>query len=147
MNLLLGSHCFSGPNTRVQCLGLTQALVPTPGGLHCTAADSRCSIQLALPLPRYPDSHPAAEPQDAAGEPKTHAFEADPRNEDMLVGIRDGLTRRLVFQWRPAAKVSALDAGFLLGDGVWEGLRVHKGCVLFAWVCSPDCADPCRWTA
>jgi branched-chain amino acid aminotransferase group I len=34
--------------------------------------------------------------------------------------------------WRPEAKVSVFDAGFVLGDGVWEGLRVHRGTVLFA---------------
>ena len=83
------------------------------------------------------DSRYAADQKDAAGERTAHAFEADPRNEDMLIAIRDGLSHRLVFQWRPAAKVSALDAGFLLGDGVWEGIRVHKGCLLFVWVRLP----------
>ncbi len=34
--------------------------------------------------------------------------------------------------WRPAARVSVFDSGFLLGDGVWEGLRLHGGVVLFA---------------
>ncbi|EFN51197.1 hypothetical protein CHLNCDRAFT_28349 [Chlorella variabilis] len=29
--------------------------------------------------------------------------------------------------WRPEAKVSVLDSGFMLGDGVWEGLRLHRG--------------------
>ena len=33
---------------------------------------------------------------------------------------------------RRQARVSALDAGFMMGDGVWEGLRVHRGVVLFA---------------
>jgi branched-chain amino acid aminotransferase len=28
--------------------------------------------------------------------------------------------------------VSVLDSGFLLGDGVWEGIRVHKGAMVFA---------------
>lgn len=83
------------------------------------------------------DKRYAADQKGAAGELTAHAFEADPRNEDMLIAIRDGLSHRLVFQWRPAAKVSALDAGFLLGDGVWEGIRVHKGCLLFVWVRLP----------
>lgn len=104
-----------------------------PSGVDPTAAGSP-SVQLGVPPLCDHDGHTDAEPPRVASESSTHAFEADPRNEDMLVGIRDGLTRRLVFQWRPAAKVSALDAGFLLGDGVWEGLRIHKGCVLFAWV-------------
>ncbi len=34
--------------------------------------------------------------------------------------------------WRPEAKVSVLDSGFMLGDGVWEGMRLHKGMLLFA---------------
>lgn len=36
--------------------------------------------------------------------------------------------------WRPEAKVSVLDSGFLLGDGVWEGIRLHRGTLLFAQV-------------
>jgi branched-subunit amino acid aminotransferase/4-amino-4-deoxychorismate lyase len=30
------------------------------------------------------------------------------------------------------ARVSVLDSGFMLGDGVWEGLRLHRGVVAFA---------------
>ena len=33
--------------------------------------------------------------------------------------------------WRPEASVSVLDSGFMLGDGVWEGLRLHKGVLVF----------------
>ena len=32
---------------------------------------------------------------------------------------------------RIEAKVSIFDAGFVLGDGVWEGIRLHKGGLLF----------------
>jgi branched-chain amino acid aminotransferase len=32
---------------------------------------------------------------------------------------------------RNDAKVSIFDAGFVVGDGVWEGLRLHKGALLF----------------
>ncbi len=32
--------------------------------------------------------------------------------------------------WRPAAKVSVLDSGYMLGDGVWEGLRLHRGVLM-----------------
>jgi branched-chain amino acid aminotransferase len=32
---------------------------------------------------------------------------------------------------REAAKVSIFDAGFCMGDGVWEGLRLHRGRLLF----------------
>ncbi|PNH08681.1 Branched-chain-amino-acid aminotransferase-like protein 2 [Tetrabaena socialis] len=36
--------------------------------------------------------------------------------------------RRLAV-WRPHACVSVLDSGYMLGDGVWEGIRLHKGCL------------------
>jgi branched-chain amino acid aminotransferase len=32
---------------------------------------------------------------------------------------------------RPEAKVSIFDGGFVVGDGVWEGLRLHHGALLF----------------
>jgi branched-chain amino acid aminotransferase len=32
---------------------------------------------------------------------------------------------------REQAKVSVFDGGFVVGDGVWEGLRLHKGALLF----------------
>ncbi|MEM9234552.1 MAG: aminotransferase class IV [Pseudomonadota bacterium] len=32
---------------------------------------------------------------------------------------------------RAEAKISVFDSGFMLGDGVWEGLRVHKGRIPF----------------
>jgi branched-chain amino acid aminotransferase len=57
--------------------------------------------------------------------PGSQDFLPDPRNEGVLA-LRDG---DLV----PAstAQVSIFDAGFGLGDGVWEGLRLHKGALLF----------------
>ncbi|MEO0879112.1 MAG: aminotransferase class IV [Pseudomonadota bacterium] len=51
----------------------------------------------------------------------THAYEDDPRNADILIDINGDLVSR------PDAKVSVFDSGFVLGDGVWEGLRVHTG--------------------
>lgn len=62
----------------------------------------------------------------------THVHLPDPRNADVLVGMRDGVTGHFDLVWRPEAKVSVLDSGFMLGDGVWEGIRVHKGVLLFA---------------
>jgi branched-chain amino acid aminotransferase len=52
-------------------------------------------------------------------------FVDDPRNADMLAYVGGELV--------PArtASVSIFDAGFGLGDGVWEGLRLHKGSLLF----------------
>jgi len=52
-------------------------------------------------------------------------FAADPRNADLKVYVNGALVPRA------EAKVSVFDAGFVLGDGVWEGLRLHKGRLLF----------------
>lgn len=52
-------------------------------------------------------------------------FAADPRNATALIYLNGELVPR------EAAKVSIFDAGFVLGDGVWEGLRLHKGALLF----------------
>src|SRR4051794_11963710 len=51
----------------------------------------------------------------------THDFEDDPRNEGVLIWVGGELVPR------ERAVVSVFDAGFLLGDGVWEGLRVRSG--------------------
>jgi branched-chain amino acid aminotransferase len=55
----------------------------------------------------------------------TQAFEIDPRNENILISINGELFPRA------KALVSVFDSGFVLGDGVWEGLRVHAGGVAF----------------
>lgn len=55
----------------------------------------------------------------------THAYEDDPRNETVLIYINGELTPR------PEAKISVFDSGFLLGDGMWEGLRLHHGKLAF----------------
>ncbi len=55
----------------------------------------------------------------------THSYIPDPRNADILINI-DG---ELIV--RDQAKVSVFDAGFMMGDGVWEGLRVHQGQIAF----------------
>ena len=51
----------------------------------------------------------------------THASAEDARNADILIWI-DGELRP-----RREATVSVYDSGFLLGDGMWEGLRLHHG--------------------
>ena len=51
----------------------------------------------------------------------THAYSPDPRNETILIDVNGTLFPR------HEAKVSVFDSGFVLGDGVWEGLRVHPG--------------------
>ena len=55
----------------------------------------------------------------------THAYVPDPRNKDVLININGDLIPR------EQAVVSVFDAGFMMGDGVWEGLRVHHGKVAF----------------
>ena len=51
----------------------------------------------------------------------THDFEDDPRNEQLLIWVNGELLPR------ERAVVSVFDSGFVLGDGVWEGLRVSGG--------------------
>jgi len=51
----------------------------------------------------------------------THDFVDDPRNADILIGVNGRLVPRA------EAMVSVFDAGFVLGDGVWEGLRIADG--------------------
>ena len=56
-----------------------------------------------------------------------HAYADDPRNADILIAVNDTLAPR------KEAVVSVFDSGFVLGDGVWEGLRLHKGGIPFLW--------------
>jgi branched-chain amino acid aminotransferase len=56
----------------------------------------------------------------------THDFEDDPRNEAVLIWVNGELVPR------ERAVVSVFDSGFVLGDGVWEGLRVRGGHPAFA---------------
>ena len=50
---------------------------------------------------------------------------SDPRNASILINVNGEL------KLRAEAVVSVFDSGFMLGDGVWEGLRVHKGKLAF----------------
>src|SRR3954465_2604235 len=50
---------------------------------------------------------------------------SDPRNASILINVNGELRPRA------EAMVSVFDSGFMLGDGVWEGLRVHKGKLAF----------------
>lgn len=51
----------------------------------------------------------------------THDYQPDARNADIKISINGELHPRA------EAKVSVFDSGFVLGDGVWEGLRLHAG--------------------
>ena len=55
----------------------------------------------------------------------THEYEDDPRNSEVIISVNGNLLPR------SEAKVSVFDAGFLLGDGVWESFRLHKGNLVF----------------
>ncbi len=57
--------------------------------------------------------------------PGSQDFEDDPANASALIYLNGALVPRA------EAKVSVFDAGFVVGDGVWEGLRLHKGALLF----------------
>ena len=50
----------------------------------------------------------------------THDYEIDSRNDNIQIYI-DGQ-----FFPRADAKVSVMDSGYLLGDGVWEGIRLYN---------------------
>jgi len=55
----------------------------------------------------------------------THEAGNDLRNATLLININGELVPR------ERTMVSVFDSGFVLGDGVWEGLRVHHGCIAF----------------
>ncbi len=55
----------------------------------------------------------------------TQDYVGDPRNDDVLVSVDGGLVHR------DRAVVSVFDSGFVLGDGVWEGLRLIGGRIAF----------------
>ena len=55
----------------------------------------------------------------------THDYQDDPRNASILISVNGALVPR------DQAVVSVFDSGFILGDGVWEGLRVVDGGIAF----------------
>jgi len=50
----------------------------------------------------------------------THDYIKDSRNENILIYINGK------YFTRSKASISVFDSGFLLGDGVWEGIRLHN---------------------
>ena len=60
----------------------------------------------------------------AQGE-SAQGYLADPRNDGVLVYVNGA------FVPRDEARVSIFDSGFVLGDGIWEGLRLVNGQKLF----------------
>ena len=55
----------------------------------------------------------------------SHSYLSNPKNDDIFININGDLFHR------SKAKISVFDSGFLLGDGVWEGIRLHKSNLLF----------------
>ncbi len=51
----------------------------------------------------------------------THDAEEDARNRDILIYVNGALKPRA------EATVSVYDSGFMLGDGMWEGMRLYNG--------------------
>ncbi len=60
-------------------------------------------------------THALAQGESAQG------YLADPRNDGVLVYVNGA------FVPRDEARVSIFDSGFVLGDGIWEGLRLVQG--------------------
>jgi branched-chain amino acid aminotransferase len=55
----------------------------------------------------------------------THNAVHDARNENVLIYVNGELFPR------NEAKISVFDSGYLVGDGVWEALRLHEGVLVF----------------
>ncbi len=51
----------------------------------------------------------------------THEADEDIRNRDIKIYVNGDIVHR------DAAKVSVYDSGFMLGDGIWEGMRLYNG--------------------
>ena len=68
--------------------------------------------------PAAPPTNPLAQGESAQG------YLADPRNDGVLVYVNGAFVRR------DEARVSIFDSGFVLGDGIWEGLRLVQGRII-----------------
>lgn len=55
----------------------------------------------------------------------THNSEVDVRNEQIKIFVNGELFAR------DKAKISVFDSGYLVGDGVWEGMRLHEDVIVF----------------
>ena len=55
----------------------------------------------------------------------SHSYISNPKNDDIFININGDLLHR------SEAKISVFDSGFLLGDGVWEGIRLHNSKLVF----------------
>ena len=56
--------------------------------------------------------------------PSTHDYADDKRNKNIQIYLNGK------FYPRSEANISVMDSGFLLGDGVWEGIRLYKNTLI-----------------
>ncbi|MDG1902521.1 MAG: aminotransferase class IV [Bacteroidales bacterium] len=54
----------------------------------------------------------------------THNAKVDDRNDEIFIYVNGELLKRR------DAKISVFDSGYLVGDGVWEGLRLKEGVLI-----------------
>jgi len=59
------------------------------------------------------------------GKLTTHDSHEDSQNQDIKIYVNGEIVPK------QEAKISVYDSGFMLGDGMWEGLRLHSGTWLF----------------
>ena len=55
----------------------------------------------------------------------SHSYLYNSKNKNIFININGQLLHR------SDAKISVFDSGFLLGDGVWEGIRLHQSKLMF----------------
>tara|TARA_B100000963_G_scaffold251115_1_gene220006 strand:- start:9391 stop:10308 length:918 start_codon:yes stop_codon:yes gene_type:complete len=55
----------------------------------------------------------------------SHSYISNKKNKDIFININGELFHR------NEAKISVFDSGFLLGDGIWEGIRLHHSKLIF----------------
>ena len=55
----------------------------------------------------------------------SHSYISNIKNEEIFININGELFHR------SEAKISVFDSGFLLGDGIWEGIRLHQSKLVF----------------
>ena len=55
----------------------------------------------------------------------SHSYISNIKNKDIFININGKLFHR------NEAKITVFDSGFLLGDGVWEGIRLHNSKLVF----------------
>ena len=55
----------------------------------------------------------------------SHSYISNSKNKDIFININGNLVHR------NDARISVFDSGFLLGDGIWEGIRLHQNVLVF----------------